>query len=119
LRLLPGIEQAQWNMTFRVVEDERWRVERLMPEENWKLQYDFTLTPRQLAEFAGMCDYHQTSPESPFTRKSVCSMAIPDGRITVSEMKLITTRNGVKSEQELASAEERRRVLREVFGVVV
>jgi N-hydroxyarylamine O-acetyltransferase len=119
LRLSPGIEQPQWNMTFRVLEGERWRVERLMPDGHWKLQYDFTLTHRQLAEFAGMCDYHQTSPESPFTQKSVCSMALPDGRITVSEMKLISTRNGVKSEQELASAEERRRVLRELFGVVV
>ena len=32
-------------------------------------QYSFTPVPRHLDEFAPMCHYHQTSPESPFTRK--------------------------------------------------
>ena len=117
LRLKTGIEQAQGGAVFRIIENDRLRVERLMPEGNWKFQYDFALTPRTLSEFAGMCDYHQTSPQSPFTRKTMCSLATPDGRITVSEMKLITTRNGVKSERELANEEERRRVLRDLFGV--
>jgi len=117
LRLKTGIEQAQGGAVFRIVESGRLRVERLMPEGNWKFQYDFTLTPRTLSEFAGMCDYHQTSPQSPFTRKTMCSLATPDGRITISEMKLITTRNGVKSEREFANEEERRRILRDLFGV--
>ena len=117
LRLKPEIEQVQGNTVFRIIEDERLRVERLSPGGKWKFQYDFTLTPRRLSEFAGMCDYHQTSPESPFTHKTMCSLATPDGRITMSEMKLITTRKGVKSEREFANDDERRRVLREVFGV--
>ncbi len=118
LRLKPTIEQVQGRGKFRIAEGgERLRVERFTPEGNWKLQYDFTLTPRRLPEFAGMCDYHQTSPESPFTRKTMCSLATPEGRITVSEMKLITTRDGVKSEKDPANEEERRQVLREVFGV--
>jgi N-hydroxyarylamine O-acetyltransferase len=117
LRLTPGIEQAQDGTVFRILESERLRVERLMPDGKWKFQYDFTLTPRALSEFAGMCDYHQTSPQSPFTRKTMCSLATPDGRITLSEMKLITTRNGVKSEREFAKEEERLRTLRDLFGV--
>lgn len=117
LRLKTGIEQVQENTVFRINEGERLRVERLLPGGNWKFQYDFTLTPRRLSEFTGMCEYHQTSPESPFTRKTMCSLATPQGRITLSEMKLITTRDGVKSEREFANEDERRRVLRDLFGV--
>ncbi len=119
LRLKKEIEHVQENGVFRILGGERLRTERLLPGGNWKFQYDFTLTPRRLPEFTAMCDYHQTSPESPFTSKAVCSLAIPDGRITVSEMKLITTRNGAKSEREFTSEDERRGVLEQSFGVVL
>jgi N-hydroxyarylamine O-acetyltransferase len=65
-----------------------------------------------------MCRYHQTSPESPFTRKRVCSRATPDGRITLSDGKLIETRHGVREERVL-SDEEWRPKLQEFFGVVL
>jgi N-hydroxyarylamine O-acetyltransferase len=63
-----------------------------------------------------MCHYHQTSPDSPFTRKRVCSLATLDGRITVTGDKLIETRNGVREERTLAE-DERLAILRERFGV--
>jgi len=77
------------------------------------------LTPRRLEEFSEMCHYHQTSPESPFTKKRVCSRATPDGRITLSEMKLITTRNGRRDERLLKSDDEWRVALRDHFGMQV
>ena len=46
----------------------------------------------RLEEFAGMCHVHQTSPESSFTQKRICSELLPEGRITLSEMKLIVTK---------------------------
>jgi N-hydroxyarylamine O-acetyltransferase len=82
-------------------------------------QYRFTLQPRRLEEFSGMCHFHQTSPESPFTRKSICSVATPGGRITISERKLIETQNGRRQERELASDEEWKRLLRQKFGVIL
>ena len=66
-----------------------------------------------------MCRYHQTSPQSHFTRKRVCSLATPDGRVTLSDLRLITTRGGVREERMLASEEEHAAMLRELFGVVV
>jgi len=87
------------------------------PDGSWKPQYSFSLQPRQITDFAGMCHYHQTSPQSSFTQKSTCSLATPEGRITLSGMKLITTRNGAREERELASEQERKAVLQELFGI--
>jgi N-hydroxyarylamine O-acetyltransferase len=94
-------------------------MERAERDAAWKRQYSFTLTPRSLDEFAAMCHYHQTSPESPFTGKGICSMATPDGRITVVDQKLIFTRNGGREERPLASEAEWRGALKEHFDLVL
>lgn len=118
LRLVPGPEQQQDGRSFRITESERsLHVEKAEPDGSWKREYSFTLVPRSLSEFAPMCHYHQTSPESPFTRKSICSMATPQGRITVADWKLIVTSNGKKEERILGSEEERRQALQIYFGV--
>lgn len=83
----------------------------------WQPQYQFTLQPRHLADFAGMCHFQQTSPESHFTRQRICSIATPQGRHSLSDMKLIVTENGRREERELASQAEYESVLREQFGV--
>jgi N-hydroxyarylamine O-acetyltransferase len=120
LRLEPNLEQAQDSRVFRIAsDDDSLRVERKERDDVWKVEYMFTTVPRRLEEFAPMCHYHQTSPESPFTRKRLCTLATPEGRVTVSEMKLISTREGIKTERALASAEEWRAVLKEKFGVVL
>jgi N-hydroxyarylamine O-acetyltransferase len=64
-----------------------------------------------------MGHYHQTSPESHFTQNRICSRATPDGRITLSGMKLIATVNGQREERVLTSEDERVSVLREQFGI--
>ena len=118
LRLRPGLEQAQGDRMYRIIlatDDLRCEVK---DESAWKLEYLFSLEPRQLSEFGGMCRYHQTSPESPFTRKRVCSRATPEGRITLSNGKLIETRNGERQERAL-SDEEWTAKLRELFDVTL
>jgi N-hydroxyarylamine O-acetyltransferase len=65
-----------------------------------------------------MCHYHQTSPHSHFTQARICSRATESGRITLSEMRLITTHaNGERQERELPDEEEYAAVLRECFGI--
>jgi len=120
LRLEVGVEQPQNRRKFRIVEEDgSLHMEMAEPGKDFKRQYSFTLTPRKLEDFAGMCHYHQTSPESPFTRKSVCSMATVDGRITIADRRLIFTRNGQKEESGLGSEEEWREALARYFGVVL
>lgn len=95
-----------------------WTLER-DDGNRWEPQYRFTLQPHAMAEFAPRCQYQQTSPQSHFTQKRICSLALPDGRITLSNLRLITTRSGCREERELASEDEYRDVLASRFGVVV
>ena len=85
----------------------------------WEPQYRFDLTPHAYADFAGMCEYHQTSPESHFTRKRVCSRATEEGRVTLSDLRLIETRGGERVERLLQTEEQYAAALREHFGVVL
>lgn len=120
LQLRIGGEQEQDGRRFRILEQHgRLQLDRTEPGGRWKPQYSFTLVPRHLEEFAPMCHYHQTSPESPFTRKKVCSMATTDGRITVSDRRLIITRNGEKQERLLNSEDEWKTTLQKHFGVIL
>lgn len=120
LRLESGTEQSDSAGIFRLVEDgDRWYMQKKAADGNWKPQYSFSLQERALQEFAGMCHHHQTSPESSFTQNRICSRATPRGRITLSEMKLIVTNNGQRTETLLASEAEREKVLREQFGIIL
>ena len=86
-------------------------------EDEWKPQYRFTLQPYVYADYDEMCRHHQTSPESPFTRKRTCSLATVDGRITLSGMRLITTGRGGREERVVRDATEYGALLGELFGI--
>jgi N-hydroxyarylamine O-acetyltransferase len=117
LRLIARLEQPQDGRAYRLDRDgERWTLWERVDGE-WQPQYRFTLQPRAFAEYAGMCHYHQTSPESSFTRKRVCSLATPEGRLTLSDFQLIITANRQRVERQLKNEEEFRLVLRKQFGV--
>ncbi|HET7209384.1 MAG TPA: arylamine N-acetyltransferase [Terriglobales bacterium] len=119
LRLSIGVEQEQTGKRFRIVEAAPClRLEKAVAGQDWKTEYLFSLKSRHMDEFAEMCHYHQTSPQSPFTRKKVCSRATADGRITLSEMRLITTACGGRTEKILETEQDWCRVLREEFGIV-
>jgi len=83
----------------------------------WQPQYLFSLTPRQLVEFAGMCQRHQTSPDSVFTQKIVCSVATPDGRIALSNGRLITTVGERFEERKVTAEADYRSLLQDHFGI--
>ncbi len=88
-------------------------------DAQWEAQYRFTLQPHELADFTERCHYQQTSPESHFTQKRICSLATPTGLITLSDTRLITTRHGERKEQVLTNQEEYVAALAEHFGIVL
>jgi N-hydroxyarylamine O-acetyltransferase len=123
LRLDSRLEQPQSGRVYRLTgpspsEDGLLGLE-AMVEGNWRRQYAFTLQPRELSEFAGMCHYHQTSPDSHFTRQRICSLATPEGRLTLSHHKLIEQHAGTRRERLLTGEEEWRATACEQFGVVL
>jgi N-hydroxyarylamine O-acetyltransferase len=80
-------------------------------------QYRFTFQPWRFQDFAATCRYHQTSPESSFTRRRVCTLAIPGGRLTLSDMRLIVTLDGGRTERLVSGDEEYSRLLQFLFGI--
>jgi len=127
LRLDSGMEQAQNGRVYRLTSRPASRPTSIdsglglevMVEDKWKTEYAFTLQPRELSEFAGMCHHHQTSPESHLTRQRICSLATPDGRVTLSDNKLIETYGGSRRETSLSGDQEWRAKLSELFAVVL
>lgn len=120
LRMEPEIEQdGGAGQTYRLhVEGDDWTLEQRGTEGRGPL-YRFTLRPHPLEDFLDRCAYQQTSPESFFRRKRLCTRALPDGRVTLSDLTLITTRNGIREEHALATEEEFHAMLAEQFGITI
>jgi len=118
---LDDSESPQRECRYQIVKAnrERFVMERALKDGDWKPQYRFSLRPHQYSDYAEMCRYHQTSPESHFTRQRICSRLTPHGRISLSDMRLIVIENRVRSERQITSQKEYSEVLREQFGIVM
>jgi N-hydroxyarylamine O-acetyltransferase len=114
LRLNERAEQRQDPDTFRIDPE----ADRFVLLRQSQPQYRFTLQPRGLTDYEEMCRYHQTSPKSFFTQRRMCSLATEWGRITLSDSRLIETRNGLREERDLTE-DEVPGVLRDRFGIVL
>lgn len=118
LLMEPRTEQFDPAGTFRLQQvEERLQLDQAKSDGRWKAQYSFSLEPHDLIDFAARCHFHQTSPDSHFTQNRICTRATPNGRVTLSGMKLIVTSNGRRQEKMLVSEEERIGVLQERFGI--
>ena len=100
--------------------DEYFKVSRYSPEETRYLpEYLFSTTRRSLSDFTEMCLYHQTSPESHFTRRKLCSIATATGRVTLTDTKLVVTENGMRTVCEITDELEFDRALAQYFNIVL
>ena len=121
LRLDERSEQVQGSRAYRIFPDDPYLI--LMQRDvgdEWKAQYRFTLQTYGYADYAEMCRYHQTSPQSHFTQGRICSRATEEGRVTLSGMRFITTSaSGERQERTLTSQEEYAALLHEQFGIVM
>jgi N-hydroxyarylamine O-acetyltransferase len=114
-------EQAQGSRAFRIDEVEGGRLVLRLRNAGggWEPQYRFGLEPHAYEDYEEMCRFQQTSPESHFTRSRICSRLTPEGRVTLSGARLITTRGGEKEERELGGEEECAAALLEHFGIAL
>jgi len=115
-------EQVQGTRAFKIVDDhDHLILLRRNLDADWEPQYRFTLEPYSFADYEEMCQFHQTSPDSHFTKGRICSRATADGRVSLSEMRLITTSGPEqrRDERTLKDQDEYDRVLRDEFGIVM
>ncbi|MFZ6770643.1 arylamine N-acetyltransferase family protein [Undibacterium sp. Di26W] len=80
-------------------------------------QFHFSLQAFEIDDFAAMCLYQQTSPLSHFTQKTICSIATPQGRISISNNKCISTERGVRQVHSMRDENEYRALLQQHFGI--
>lgn len=86
----------------------------------WERQYFFDLQPRSFpADYVAGCLYHQTSPNSSFTRSSIISKATPDGRVSLESGRLILTQNRQRSERLLENEAEYYVLLKQYFDITL
>lgn len=119
LELKPETEYIQDGGIFWLgLKGEIWVLERrAVPSKAGRPLYQFTLEEKKLEDFADMCLYHQTSPDSIFTCKSFCSLHREGGgRLTYMGWCLISTEGKGRTETVLQSAEIPA-VLREKFRI--
>jgi len=113
-------EYVEDEYSYRLERDNGyWTLQKCIGNDAWNSEYRFTMHPHELADFIDRCHYYQTSPQSPFTRSRVCTRATPSGRITLKDLRLITTTYAKKEEQTLRSEEEYWEVLTQQFGVII
>ena len=113
-------QQQQGNQMFCLVPDHDQRILlRKDDVDEWQPQYRFTLDSYSYTDYEDMCRFHQTSPESHFTKARICSRLTDNGRITLSDMRLITSANGEREERLLWNDDEYQQILKDQFGVVM
>jgi N-hydroxyarylamine O-acetyltransferase len=112
--------QFQGNCSYRIDEKDNYLIMNEKKEDSdWKPQYRFTLKSSRLSDFEEMCNYNQTSPDSHFTQKRICSIARPNGRVTLSDMRLIETSGNEKSERLISDEAEYAVILLKEFGIIL
>ena len=84
---------------------------------DWLPRFEFSTTPREQSEFSEMCEYHQTSPKSTFTKQRLATIATPQGRITLLDSRLVEVNGAEQKERELTSEDEVFQCLRTRFGI--
>ena len=83
----------------------------------WEPQYMLSLRPRRLKDFVRRCSYQQTSPNSHFKKGRVCTLLTRNGRVTLTDTKLIVTGGHRRIERPVKTGGEFDRLLRKWFGV--
>ena len=117
LRLEPGQEQRQSSGVFRLIDTgSEWALQR-REGTHWEAKYVFSLKPHRLSEFSEMCHFHQTSPDSHFTQQAICSIARANGRVTLSNNRLIVNAGNKVEEQKVRDETAYRRLLKIHFGI--
>ncbi|HEX3813510.1 MAG TPA: arylamine N-acetyltransferase [Mycobacteriales bacterium] len=84
-----------------------------------RVECRFESRPYELVDFIPTCWWHQSSPESHFTKTLTCSLPTETGRVTLSGDRLIKTATGERSEQILDGDADVLAAYRDHFGVIL
>jgi len=119
LKLEPGIHQKDERGIFTIepFDAQHFLIRKTSDNNAWSNEYIFSEISRKLEDFAEMCRYHQSSPNSHFSKKMLCSIATPNGRITVTEKSVKITHNNEAKETTISNYREFKKALKYYFNI--
>ncbi len=118
LKIMTEIKQKDERGLFAIFEYERDQFLVVKESDNAnKDQYVFSFIPRELKDFEGMCRYHQTSPDSHFTQKKICSIPVEGGRKSLSDSTYKVTMGAEITETPVTSENDFNSILQKEFGI--
>ncbi|TCS96773.1 arylamine N-acetyltransferase family protein [Hazenella coriacea] len=118
---LTGEEIEDISGRYRVISDhvpEEYVLQKQI-EGDWISELRFTTHPYELQAFTPMCEYHQTSPASSFTQRKVCTIATPEGRVTLTQDFMTITRGEQKQKSPILSESQFHEELQHLFGITL
>lgn len=89
------------------------------PQTDWTSCFIFSTFPRARSEFEAMNSYHQSSPDSPFTRRRMATIATPGGRVSLIDRRLTITDSSDRLGRQLSSEAEYHESLKHYFGIEI
>ncbi|KFP51847.1 Arylamine N-acetyltransferase, pineal gland isozyme NAT-10 [Cathartes aura] len=141
MELVSGKDQPQAPGVFRFTEKnaiwylEKMRRKQYIPNQNFsnsdllekkecRKVYMFSLEPRTVEDFRFQCTYLQTSPDSLFTKKSICTLQTTDGFRALIGWTLTETTYNYKENMDLVEFitledEEVEKTLKEKFNITL
>ena len=121
LRIAIDIEQPDERGVFKIVQfdETHFVVRKKVNDGEWKSEYLFSETPRNLIEFSERCTYQQVSPESHFTQNKMCSIATETGRITLTDKILKITEGDSVTETEISDFSQFKNNLKKYFEIEI
>ncbi|NXL30334.1 ARY1 protein, partial [Glaucidium brasilianum] len=141
MELVSGKDQPQAPGVFRFTEKnaiwylEKMRRKQYIPNQNFsnsdllekkecRKVYMFSLEPRTVEDFSFQCTYLQTSPDSLFTKKSICTLQTTDGFRALIGWTLTETTYNYKENMDLVEFvtledEEVEKTLKEKFNITL
>jgi len=119
LPMIPGDPGCfQLDRYYRLLNnEEKWLLQKRYGAGDWISQYIFDMKPHPLHHFNSMCEFQQTSKSSVFTRKTVCSRATKQGRITYANGRYIQSENGHQEEFVVENEAHLSKILKNQFGI--
>jgi len=95
--------------------EDTYHLQRLL-DGNWVTQYSVNINKKQLQDFAPMCHFNQTSPDSPFTHNEIVTIATKEGRLTFSGTALTITNGNHKTKVDISET-QKDEILWKYFGI--
>ena len=117
LKLENLTEQIQKGEIYKLIHNNDTWIFYHKKDDHYQPKYCFTLTPRNLTDFQTTCEYNQTSPQSIFTQRRICTKATLEGRVTLSDNRLIITQNSQRQDHTIKTEAEYHKILRDYFGI--